>query len=276
ELIDADAERVLLIKKTENKTIKQYAFQFVNSEKYVAKLEALKALSDSAKTDTLAQLTLLRALYDSHFQIRKEALKYIDTTATFKNIFAPTIAKIATSDSLSIIRADAIEYLAKLHDTTYLPLFKNALNDSSYRCVVMALSGIEKLDTTLSTAKAKELLKEPDVELKSVCYGILSKRNDTSLNNLFQEKLIDETGYTKTGLFYHYANYLTHGDSATIASGINFIGNLAANDESKHDIKTAIEAIERVQIYLSKRTDAPFKKGIDALTKEWIDKLKKL
>jgi hypothetical protein len=52
---------------------------------------------------------------------------------------------------------------------------------------------------------------------------VLSERYDNSLNQLFQTKLNEEAGYTKTNLLYHYANYLTHGDSAIVTQGIQYL-----------------------------------------------------
>lgn len=273
-LIDADAERILLCTKTENKNNEQYAFQFYNTHTFGAKDEALKVLGNRIKTDTVAVAVFHAALKDEHFEIRKNALRHIKTDSVSARLFVGNIAEIANNDPKSIVRSDALDYLVKLNEKTYLPLFVKALSDSSYSCVASALRGIENIDTTLATQNARLLLNEPDRELKSACYDILSKRHDPTLNELFQNKLTEETGSLKTALFYHYANYLTRGDSALVASGINYIGKTASDDESKKSLSSAQASISRIKEYLRQHSTASFKTDISALADEWIEKLK--
>lgn len=273
DLIDADADRVLLCKKTENKTVTQYAFQFAHSEKYVVQKEALEALKDSVKTNTDAELIFHKALRSPHFEIKKDALKYIGTDSVTQKLFLNDIIALV-EDSSNLVRSDALYFLGKTKDKNYLPFYEKALKDSSYNCVANALESIEYIDTILSTAQAKILLSEPDWGVKNECYDILSKRYDRSLDQLFQEKLTVEQGHLKTALFYYYANYLTHGDSAQIVNGLKNIAALASDDESKKNIFTGKSCIERVKGYVNKRSDAPFKKDIAALADELIGKLK--
>lgn len=276
DLIDADAERVLLCTKTENKTVEQYVFQLNQAERFVAKLEALKALYDSVKTNKVAENAFHQALQSFSFEVRKETLRFLPGDSVTVRLFTKEIVGIAGNDESSLVRAEALEYLSHLKDKSLLSLFEKALNDSSYRCVANALYGVESIDSTLAAAKSKVLLNEADWGVRGVCYDILSKSNDRDLDKLFQEKMTEEVGNLKSNLFYHYANYLTHGDSAQIAAGINYMGNIATEDESKRDIAPAIGSIQRVKTYLAARTDAPFKKDIDAMAEEWIVKLKKL
>jgi hypothetical protein len=105
---------------------------------------------------------------------------------------------------------------------------------------------------------------------------VLSERYDSSLNHLFQSKLNEEAGYTKTNLFYHYANYLTHGDSALVAQGLQYLYARGAEDVSKKYNSAAKKSIERVRDYIKKRSDAPFYEAIKTLADDLIDKLKKL
>ena len=156
-----------------------------------------------------------------------------------------------------------------------MPMFIRTLSDSSYKCVSAALVAINKLDTTLSQNTALILLKEPDMELKGTCYAVLSERYDSSLNLIFQSKLNEEAGYTKINLFYHYANYLTHADSAIVTQGIQYLYEKGAEDVSKKYNSTAKKSIERVRDYIKKRSDAPFYETIKTLADDLMDKLKK-
>ena len=217
-----------------------------------------------------------QALQDPFFGLRKDALNNIGHDSISKSLFLNAIERMANSDSSNRVKQDALSYLSKLKDEKYLPMFTRMLSDSSYKCVSTALTAINKLDTALSQSSAIVLLKEPDNELKGICYTVLSERYDSSLNHLFQSKLNEEAGYTKTNLFYHYANYLTHGDSALVAQGLQYLYARGAEDVSKKYNSAAKKSIERVRDYIKKRSDAPFYEAIKTLADDLIDKLKKL
>jgi aminopeptidase N len=276
DLIDVDPERVVLCEKKENKTVDEYVYQYQHNHHYNAQREALEALKDSVRVNERAAALYHQALQDPFFGLRKVALNNIGYDSISKSLFLNAIERIANSDSSNRVKQDALSYLAKLKDDKYLPMFTKTLSDSSYKCVSAALSAINKLDTTLSQSSAIVLLKEPDNDLKGVCYAVLSERYDSSLNHLFQSKLNEEAGYTKTNLFYHYANYLTHGDSALVTQGIQYLYTKGSEDVSKKYNSTAKKSIERVRDYIKKRSDAPFYETIKTLADDLIDKLKKL
>jgi aminopeptidase N len=276
DLIDVDPERIVLCEKKENKTVDEYVYQYQHNHHYNAKREAIEALKDSIRVSDKATALYHQALQDPFFGLRKDALNNIGHDSISKSLFLNAIERMANSDSSNRVKQDALSYLSKLKDEKYLPMFTRMLSDSSYKCVSTALTAINKLDTTLSQNSAIVLLKEPDNELKGVCYTVLSERYDSSLNHLFQSKLNEEAGYTKTNLFYHYANYLTHGDSALVAQGLQYLYARGAEDVSKKYNSAAKKSIERVRDYIKKRSDAPFYEAIKTLADDLIDKLKKL
>ena len=183
---------------------------------------------------------------------------------------------MANTDTSNTVRQDAIAYLAKFKNKKYLPMFTKTLGDSSYKCVSAALSAINKIDTNLSQTNAILFLAEPDMELKNVCYTVLSERYDSSLCSLFEAKLNEEAGYTKIGLFYHYANYLTHADSALVVRGMNYLYTKGAEDISKKYNTHAQSSIKRICDYIKKRSDAPFYASVKKLADDLLDKLKTL
>jgi aminopeptidase N len=272
-LIDADAERVLLCEKKENKKPEQYKFQYKNHTLLLAKTEALDALKGQVGKDTASNMVFERALNEPQWILRKEAIKKLRSDSTVQAVFLGKIKEMAQKDASSSVRQEALEYLGATKKKDLANIYINALNDSSYRCVSQALNGLFEIDSVYAFEKAKGLVSEPEMELKNSSYSILSKKHDDALNVFFQEKVKQETGYIKTALYYHYANYLTHCDSSIVLSGIKFLFDYAQeNENSKSNVKNSIK---RVNDYVQKRSDFPAKEFIKKESESLLEKMKK-
>jgi aminopeptidase N len=272
-LIDADAERVLLCEKKENKKPEQYKFQYKNHTLLLAKTEALDALKGQVGKDTTSNIVFERALNEPQWILRKEAIKKLRSDSTVQEVFLGKIKEMAQKDASSSVRQEALEYLGATKKKDLANIYINALNDSSYRCVSQALNGLFEIDSVSAFEKARGLVSEPEMELKNSSYSILSKKHDDALNVFFQEKVKQETGYIKTALYYHYANYLTHCDSSIVLSGIKFLFDYAQeNENSKSNVKNSIK---RVNDYVQKRSDFPAKEFIKKESESLLEKMKK-
>jgi aminopeptidase N len=268
DLIDIDAERVLLCEKKENKTLKQYAFQLNHNTRYATRVEALDGLKESIGKDETATNAYRQMLEAPEWIWRREAIRKMRSDSLTQTVFLDEIKDKAITDTSAQVRNEALIYLLATNRKDLQAVYETALKDISYRCVANGLEGIETSDTTLSTDFAKQLINEDDMEVKNVAYTILSKRYDANLAPLFQQQLLKETGYTRYALFFHYANYLCHSDSALVFEGVNNLHQLWHDEQNKDNTKTVSKAIERVSDYVQKRTDAPFK---DALKKQASD-----
>jgi aminopeptidase N len=272
-LIDADAERVLLCEKKENKKPEQYKFQYQNHTLLLAKTEALDALKAQVGKDTTSNLVFERALNEPQWILRKEAIKKLRSDSTIQAVFLEKIKEMAQKDASSSVRQEALEYLGATKKKDLADIYIKALNDSSYRCVSQALNGLFEIDSVSAFEKARGLVSEPEMELKNSSYSILSKKHDDALNVFFQEKVKQETGYIKTALYYNYANYLTHCDSAIVLSGIKFLFDYAKeNQNSKSHVKNSIK---RVNDYVQKCSDFPAKEFIKKESESLLEKMKK-
>lgn len=269
-LIDADAERVLLCEKKENKTAEQYKFQFLKSDKFLAQSEALDGLKANVGKDSVSNAVFKIALTDKEWIIRKEAIKKLRSDTIVQALLLEQIKEIAQKDSSIFVRHEALEFLSATKRKELAPIFTKGLQDSSYKYISLSLNALYNIDSATATEKAMAFLSEPDMELKNSCYAILSKKKDPTLNVLFQTKLREEGGYIKVGMYYHYANYLTHQDSAIVSSGIKYLFDYWNSNKSNTEHVT--NAIKRVNDYVQKRSDFSakgfIKKESDALTEK--------
>ena len=67
-MVNIDADKLLLVKKSDNKSIEEFAFQYKNAPLYDDRLEAIEAAVKS--TDAKALQTLISALNDPYFELR--------------------------------------------------------------------------------------------------------------------------------------------------------------------------------------------------------------
>lgn len=245
-LIDADADRVLLGTKKENKTLPDYIFQYKNHPLYLAKYEALQKLKVAQEEDSTAKNTLVSALNDSFYALRKFAVESIRFNADSSPKILNKIKWMALNDKHSNVRAAAVQKLGKIKDSTLLNTFVACLNDSSYATVAEALKAINVLDTNKALQLSKTFENDKNYELTDALSTIYATSTSTAANNFFIQKFQTVTGYGKYPLMYHYANFLSGMNKATVLSGIELLKNQALSTEAKLMISAGKGAIKRV------------------------------
>jgi aminopeptidase N len=113
DLINVDAEKYILAEKSEEKTIQEYAFQYNHAPLFMDRLEAINFLLKN-KEDVTAKSTLLKAINDKNWFIRKEALELIKHLSTDERVLVYNeISNLALQDGTSQVRASAVEILGK-------------------------------------------------------------------------------------------------------------------------------------------------------------------
>jgi aminopeptidase N len=144
DLVNVDANKVILWQKTDNKPAEAYSFQFFHAPLY---LDRLEALNYSAKTPESPQSlqVLMAALKDKYYGIRISALKALNlSNAAVAKVATSEIEKLAASDPNTRVKATAITMLGATSNPAYLPLFNTALGSQSYAVQAAALASLAK------------------------------------------------------------------------------------------------------------------------------------
>lgn len=174
DLVNVDAEKILLAKKQDNKTLTEYVFQFFHAPLYVDRLEAITAASVQQQ-DPGARKVMIAALNDKYFRLRMTAINLLD----FKNDALlkdanPILSALAKNDKSPVVQAAALEALARQKSTAYLPVFKQAITGQSYSVQGAALTGIALLDPAEGLRLAKTLQKDSKGALKQAVLDVYS------------------------------------------------------------------------------------------------------
>ncbi|HEX7366278.1 MAG TPA: M1 family aminopeptidase, partial [Pelobium sp.] len=160
DLVNVDADKILLAQKIDNKTLEEFAFQYKNAPLYLDRLEAIEAAAKKIK-EKAAQDILIAALKDPYFGLRVEAVNNLKLeNAGIEKAVLPTIIAMAKTDASTLVRAAAIESLANLQDKAYQPLFMEAIKNPSYAIEGAALNAIAALDMAEAKTLAKSLEKD--------------------------------------------------------------------------------------------------------------------
>ena len=176
-LINFDADKILLADKTENKSLDDYAFQYNHAGNYVDRREAIDAAAKKQAEVGGVQI-MLAALKDKYAPLRTYAINNLDMSLTqVKNAAEAPLAEAAKSEE-KLVKAAAINKLGQYKFAKYAPLFKAAVNDSSYSVAGNALEALNKIDTTAAFDAAKQMVRgKVKGRLESAMKNIMSTRD---------------------------------------------------------------------------------------------------
>jgi aminopeptidase N len=139
DLVVFDAEAQLLGTIEHQKQNSEMVFQYLNSENFLAKYEALAQL-EGKLADTTVRRVLIKAMTDPFWKLRQMA---ISNFSEYDGEGFLEIEKViqdrARSDQHPQVRSEAIITLASYGDNNSDSIYRQALQDSSYQVVSVAI-----------------------------------------------------------------------------------------------------------------------------------------
>jgi len=160
DLVNVDADKILLTKKTDNKTIDEFSFQYFNAPNYLDRFEAIDAAA-ADQTRSQAQKILIAALKDKYYGLRIKTIRALNLTKDdVRNAAQPILISLAQTDNNTLVRAAAITALGKLKASGNMTLFTQAMSSDSYAVQGAALNAIALLDPAKALTLAKGLEKD--------------------------------------------------------------------------------------------------------------------
>ncbi|MGY0037092.1 M1 family metallopeptidase [Pedobacter sp. NJ-S-72] len=166
KLVNVDADKITLSKKTDHKTIIDLLFQYQHAPLYMDRLEAIDAAVAQQK-DPVAQQILLAALQDKYYGLRMKAMNSIDpNNIALITPAIPLILKIAKTDDNNLAKAEAIKIISVTKDAVQqLPIFTEGLKSTSYAVQGASLFAMSILKPAEALAMAKSFEKDNKGEL---------------------------------------------------------------------------------------------------------------
>ena len=242
DLINVDADKILLCEKTDNKTFLNYVHQFKYAPLYMDRKEALDYFNAGGfqelglgLTDKYAPLrtATINELADSKFASDPDVIKNIET--------------IVSTETDKKTLAAALTFLARANNTKYLPLFTKYVDDSSYSVAGAALEGLSILQPDKAYELAKKYSSDMKGELATAVinlFGINANEADYDFITNYYSKL--PVGQEKFDLTFTYADYLSKiNDTDKIKKGIDLLLVVKSQFSKRHSsyIKLAVDKI---------------------------------
>jgi len=154
DLVNVDAEKVLVWQKQDHKSLAEYAYQYRHAPRYLDRREALAA-AQTQLTEPLARQLLVAGLNDKSAALRQLAVESMDLrNAALRKAAAPLLARLAATDSSVAVQAAALTALGTLQGKHYALVFNKVLNSKSYRVQAVALLGLLELSPVQALARA--------------------------------------------------------------------------------------------------------------------------
>ena len=220
DLINVDADKILLCTKTDHKTKENYIHQFLYAPNYMDRKEAL----DYFDSTGAKELTL--GLKDKYAPLRMFTINRL-AEAKFGNddSVIAAIEKIAQTEKDKKTLAAAITFLVNTNNPKYADLYEKYVNDSSYSVAGAALTGIARLDTKNAYSLAQKYSGDAKGTLGEVVTSIfIAKGTDSDYDyiaNKYSQMPPGQDKFEMTGMFCEYLSRIN--DMTKIKAGINYI-----------------------------------------------------
>lgn len=182
DLVNINADGVLLADITDTKTPEQNLMQFTNSKEFKSRYLALTGIKDQIGKSPAATKLLAAALKDPFFRVRIKALNLIDLTNPEQmKALGAEVEKLASSDPKTLTQAAAITALGKTKDKKYLPLFEKGVNAVSNAVRGSSMSAILTIDPSRANSLADKIdMKGASEELQAQLLPVIVKNRITS------------------------------------------------------------------------------------------------
>lgn len=226
ELINVDADKILVAKKTDSKTREEYEFQYANAPLYLDRYEAVDA---AAQQKTFAgQQILIKALKDKYYGLRLKAMQALNMdNDSIRNAAYPLIVKMAQNDNVSTSRAQALVFLGKYKKAADLELLKQALKSESYAVQGASLWALSQISPAEAMTQAPMFEKDNKGDLTNALYTVYTANaGDDKWDFIFHFYMnrFEESRYKLTDKFADYIGRIKN--EANVQQGITEIKKL--------------------------------------------------
>ena len=215
DLININADGVLLTELTETKTADQYLSQYQNSKEFLSRYLAVDKATENVAKDPAFLKVLVAALKDSNFRIRMKALNGLDLSKPdHVKATISEVEKMASNDPKTLVQGAAISALAKTKDKKYLPVFEKGLNAVSNSVKANSLTGIAAVDPARVSTLAE------NIDLEGASDDLIAELLPVIVKNKIVKQM---PAIASTAAFYPFIKFQNPELGASAEDGFNWI-----------------------------------------------------
>ncbi len=236
--VNFDAEKQLLAVINEDKSIKDFIYQYKNAPLFLDRNDALEAFRSNLEEPGVYE-TVVSALKDNWYGHRLKAISILNNIASKKeNELKPLFIQIANSDSKTLVRAEAIDFLSKNYTGEDLNMiYQSKLSDSSYAVMGSALMAMAKSNPEATLKLAKQYENEKANSVRYALMDLYSKHGSDE-NHVYFNSIKDEfSGFERFGYMNLYGTFLKRCTDENVILGAEYFKETAKNESNPY-VKT--------------------------------------
>jgi aminopeptidase N len=271
DLVNVDANKMLLATKQDDKKASEWIFQYYNAPLYMDRYEALYILSEHLGIDSLSEKVILSALNDKFWNIRWLAVDYCTyLLANHKEEIKNKLSDMALNDAKSAVRMNAMLQLQSLFpkDSELKTVYEKGIKDKSYNVCMVSLDGLAAIDSLEGLRLAIEIEKENDPNYDAGIGKIYSQYADSTAHHFFQKALKRKSSHgDEMNLLSFYSAFLKRQtNNVIIDEGVKILEDVARTSSTWWIKLYGYYGISDIQIELAQK---------ESLLNERLSKLRK-
>ena len=261
DLVNFDAEKMLLCIKRDYKSKEAWIYQYHNAALYLDRVEALDQLKKFQDDGDLIT-TFADALKDEHWNLRVKAIKNVKHLLSEPNYnIKDQLMELAQNDVKSDVRATAILLLSNYYDPDSLgkkdpqleSLYHSTLSDKSYVVIGESIYALAKENHEAAFVEIDSFDEKTTEKLLIDIARVFASYGTNEQNSFFGEAYEKLNEYEKYSLLDIYSDYLIKQDDNTINDGLELFKDAAINQDAWWARLTTLYRIEKILKMYSKR-----------------------
>ncbi|MGI4761848.1 MAG: M1 family aminopeptidase [Janthinobacterium lividum] len=248
DLVNVDAEKVLVWQKEDHKSLPAFAYQYRHAARYLDRREALQA-TQRQPADPVAQQILRAGLTDASPALRQLAIELLDLkNEAVRQATAPVLARLAATDEAKQVQATALIALGSLQDKRYSDLFTRSLASQSYQVQGAALQALLPLSPAQALARATAFEADNKGALTTALVAVYGRAGGLAQWPSVLAKFDAASPPSQLEMLPSLGELLGHlNDAHALAQGINRIKTMAVQYKPYLDYKRLILLLRQVQ-----------------------------
>jgi aminopeptidase N len=249
DLVNVDAQKVMLWQKKDNKPFADYVYQYQHAPRYVDRYEAIAAAKDKQGADAAARNLLVAATSDKYHGLRIEALQALDLkNKAVQKTIAPVLRKQLSKEKEPLVQAEILTNLGLLEDKKDEKLFTDNLKSQSYAVQGAALSGLAAINPAQALTQAKAFEADNKGKLTTAIADIYAEQGGLAQWPFVRAKFDEAGPQGRFDLLKGIAGMLSRIDDPTaLAEGVERIKTLGIQFKSYGAADPMIGLLESVK-----------------------------
>lgn len=246
QLVNVDADKLLLAEFKDGKTEENYIVQFNNATNLMDKVQALDYFAGLEEQSLQVKTVLNKGLSDEFWYVQKKALSLIDSKELKGSMLSKVVELAETAEKTSV-QSEAYYLLAELESKNLENVFEKGLQSKSYRVNAAALDAMLSVNEKRALEVAGTWENIDNYDIIDAIGTTYSLNGDVSKKGYFETLASNsDDEYTKYYSIYHYATFLERMDDKTVLDGVSFLENWGTTDEGTYSKKVAQSALVRI------------------------------